>query len=96
MMKNSQKLVLFFENIRVESRLDDLSPQLLQLAVKLYDETAAWQADGLPGAPSNVSTVIDGICVMMMWGGDKAIPKVKPRVTEIFGVPVKEFLSKQY
>lgn len=93
MMKKSQKLVVLFENIRVETTFAGLDNNLIALAEKLYDETAEWQASGI-GAPSSVSGLIGDYCVSMMWVGK--VPACKPRIKEIMGVETAEFLSKQY
>ena len=93
MMKKSQKLVVIFENIRVETTFAGLDKNLIALAEKLYDETAEWQASGL-GTPSSASQLIGEYCVCMMWAGK--VPSCKPRIKEIMGVETGEFLSKQY
>ena len=93
MMKKSQKLVVLFENIRVETTFAGLDNNLIALAEKLYDETAEWQASGI-GAPSSVSGMIGDCCVSILWAGK--VPACKPRIKEIMGVETAEFLSKQY
>lgn len=93
MMKKTQKLILMFENMRVETTVAGIDKKLIPLAEKLYDETAEWQADGL-GAPSGVSMMIEDVCVSAMWPGK--IPACKPRIKEVMGVETKEFLTKQY
>ena len=93
MMKKSQKLVVLFENIRVETTFAGLDNNLIALAEKLYDETAEWQASGI-GAPSSVSGMIGDYCVTILWAGK--VPACKPRIKEIMGVETAEFLSKQY
>ena len=93
MMKKSQKLVVLFKNIRVETTFAGLDANLIPLAEKLYDETADWQACG-SAAPYSVSGMIGDYCVSILWVG-KA-PACKPRVKEIMGIDTSEFLSKQY
>ena len=93
MMRKTQKLILMFENMRVETTLSGIDDALMPLAEKLYDETAKWQADGL-GVPCRVSMVIGDVCVSAMWHG-KA-PVCKRHIKEILGVETEEFLAKQY
>lgn len=93
MMKKTQKLVVLFENIRVETTFSGLDAKLIPLAEKLYDETAEWQSSGI-GAPSLVFDMIDDYCVTMLWAGK--VPACKLRVKEIMGHETSEFLSKQY
>ncbi len=93
MLKKTQKLVVLFENIRVETTFAGLDAKLIPLAEKLYDETADWQASGI-GSPSSVCALIGDYCVTMLWGG-KA-PSCKPRIKEIMGVETANFLAKQY
>lgn len=93
MIRKTQKLILMFENMRVETELAGIDDALIPLAEKLYDETAKWQADGL-GAPPGVSMVIQNVCVSVMWHG-KA-PVCERRIKEILGVETEEFLAKQY
>lgn len=93
MMKKTQKLIVLFENIRVETTFAGLDANLIPLAEKLYDETADWQKSGL-GSPSSVSQLIGDYCVCIMWSGK--VPSCKPRVKEIFGMKTDDFLSKQY
>ncbi len=93
MMKKSQKLVVLFENIRVETTFAGLDANLIPLAEKLYDDTADWQACGC-GAPSSVLGMIGVYCVSILWVGK--VPACKPRIKEIMGVKTSDFLSKQY
>jgi hypothetical protein len=93
MMKNTQKLIVLFENIRVETTFAGLDANLIPLAEKLYDETADWQKSGL-GSPSSVCQMIGEYCVSIMWSGK--VPSCKPRIKEIMGYATDEFLSKQY
>lgn len=93
MMKKTQKLVVLFEDIRVETTFAGLDKNLIPLAEKLYDETAEWQASGI-GAPSSVSSLIGDYCVSMLWAGK--VPACKPRIKEVMGVKTSDFLSKQY
>lgn len=92
-MRKSQKIVVVFEGIKVETTVGALIPELIPLFNKLYDTTAKWQGEGF-GTPPSVSVVIKGYCVSATWHG-KA-PACKPRIKEIMGIGTEDFLSKQY
>ena len=92
-MKNSQRLKVQIENLTIETNYSCLDDNLKSIADKLYQQTAAWQAEGI-GNPPWISHVIDGMCVSIHWIGN--IPKIKPKITKIMGYDAESFMSKQY
>ena len=54
-MKNSQRLKVQIENLTIETNYSCLDDNLKSIADKLYQQTAAWQAEGIGNPPLDLT-----------------------------------------